>query len=150
MSEHIFYVHKFLHRVGVPRIGHRFSAYLAEPRDPRKGMAIPFLPPRRALPAFDSSLPNFTYRVGVPRIELGPHPPHGCILPLYYTPTLYINQYSFTHHSTYLNYRKLPYPIEDSYRGTQIRTGTKSSQRTRATVTLYPVYNQHTQNRWLP
>src|SRR3989344_2000901 len=24
---------------------------------------------------------------GVPRIELGPHAPHACILPLYYTPT---------------------------------------------------------------
>ena len=30
--------------------------------------------------------------IGVPRIELGPHAPEACILPLYYTPKMEITR----------------------------------------------------------
>jgi hypothetical protein len=35
--------------------------------------------------SFSKSLPE-SLTVGLPRIELGPYPPHGHILPLYYSP----------------------------------------------------------------
>lgn len=35
-----------------------------------------------------------TISVGVPRIELGLQPPHGRVLPLYYTPTLTMKKFS--------------------------------------------------------
>ena len=59
--------------------------------------------------------------VGVPGIEPEPHPPHGCILPLYYTP----NIFKFC-------------------RGAENRTRTLCSQSTYTTTILRPAFAKAT------
>ena len=56
---------------------------------------------------------------GVPRVELGPYPPHGQILPLYYTPVLFL-------------------PAHGIFRGAENRTRTSCSQSKYTTTILRP------------